>query len=197
MSVTFPPGGPSGGFSLTPEWVHIDFVFQPRSTFDAEALDGYTRLIDKTGELLPDEKRQPAPVQGAPYYPVETVEWFFYMFGNLVTVVGRNEPVLGMLGALTVRDTCLVPLFCAERGVTRSGGAKRLRPFLSEEQHLLLESLPPFAPTLDSVIDSEVALARLFIPRGRALAAATDQRWPVDLERAAIRHVESAIGVRI
>ncbi|MBD0328557.1 MAG: hypothetical protein ICV64_00405 [Thermoleophilia bacterium] len=196
MAVAFPP--PSiGGYSLTPDWVHVDLLFQPRSGFEPAKLDGYRRLFDKTGELVLQAESPAAPIEGERYFPAATVEWFFYMFGKLVAVVGRNEPVLGMLGAVTIRDTCLVPLFCAERGVRRGGGAKRLRPFLSAEQHALLEGLPPFAPTLDSVIDSELALAQIFVPRGRALAAATGAHWPGALETATVRHVERAIGVPV
>lgn len=195
MSVSFPP--PSvGGYSLTPEWLHLDLAFHARSALDVSALSGYRRLFDRTGELLRGEVR-PADVEGEPFYPADTVDWFFYMLGNLVVVVGRNEPVLGVLGAMTIRETCAIPLFYAERGIRRSGGAKRLRPFLSEEQHALLESLPPLAATLDSVIECELALARIFVPRGRALAAATGGTWPDALERATIRHVESSIGCSV
>jgi hypothetical protein len=102
-----------------------------------------------------------------------------------------------MMGAVTTRDTCLVPLFCAERGIRRAGGVKRMRPFLSEEQHALLEHLPPFLPTLDSVIECELAVAKHFIPRGRALARETGAEWPEALEAATVRYVENALGCTV
>lgn len=196
MSTTFPPST-IGGYSLTPDWVHIDLVFHRRSGFDASALKGFRRLFDRTGDLIPVDERPLDPIQGDPYFPAANVDWFFYMLGKLVTVVGRNDPVLGMTGAVTTRDTCLVPLLCAERGIRRAGGVKRLRPFLSEEQHGLLERLPPFLPTLESVIECELAVASHFIPRGRALARSTGAEWPDALESATVRYVEDAIGCTV
>jgi hypothetical protein len=68
-----------------------------------------------------------------------------------------------------------VPLFLAECGGERIGGAKRLRPFLDEEQYAVLEGLPPLECTLESVIASELAQAAIFVPRARALAEALDE----------------------
>jgi hypothetical protein len=196
MATTFPPGT-IGGYSLTPEWTHIDLVFVPRSMTDASKLAGFAPLFDRTGELLPDLPVPPAPIHGEPYFPPAVVDWFFYMLGNLVTVVGRNEPVLATLGSVTIRDYCLVPLFCAERGVRRAGGAKRLRPFLSEEQHQILQSLPPIEATLDGVIEAALTMARIFVPRGRALAERTGGRWPAELEAATLAHVSRGLGIEV
>lgn len=195
MATTFPPGT-IGGYSLTPDWVHIDLAFVPRSRLDVAGMSGYAPLFDRTGEL-PAHAVPEAPIHGEPYFSPALADWFFYMFGNLVTVVGRNEPVLATLGVVTVRDYCLVPLLCAERGIRRSGGAKRLRPFLSDEQHRLLERLPPIVPTIDAVIEAELAMARIFIPRGRALAARTGGRWPAELEAATLAHVVRGIGIEL
>lgn len=196
MATPFPPSGPVGGYSLTPDWTHIDLVFHSRSAVPAGP-DGPLRpLFDRTGELL---ARRPAAVEppGPPYFPERVVDFFFYIFGNMVTVVARDEPALLGNGVITLRDTCLTPLLCAERGVRRSGGAKRVRPFLSPDQYRLLCSLPPIDGTLDSCIEANLALARIFIPRGRALAAKVGARWPEDLERATVGHVERGLGLRM
>ncbi len=194
LAVSFPPPG-VGGYALTPEWVHLDLAFERRSQFDADVLETFEPLFDRTGTLLPAEGRRAEVTEGEPYFPHETVDWFFHMLGNLVTVVGRNEPVLGSLGTMTLRDTCLVPLLYAERGTRRSGGVKRLRPFLSDEQHDLLEDLPPFTPTIDGVIDGSLAIARIFVPRARALAERTGAAWPLELEAATIAHIERGLGI--
>lgn len=144
--------------------------------------------------LLADAPPAP-PVQVEPRFPRETVDWFFYMLGNIVTVVGRDDAALAMLGVLTVRDTCLVPLLLAERGIQRRGGMKRLNYWLSDEQRAVVESLPPLAPTVDSVVDAQLHLARIFIARGRALAERLDAEWPEELEAATIAHVEQGLGV--
>lgn len=203
LAVTFPPGRLIGGYSLTPDWTHIDLLFFPRRVFNdsllvsAKLLPGAKPLFDKTGILLPDAPVPRPPLQGDPYFPEAAIETFFYIFGNLVTVVGRNEPVLATNGVVTIRDTCLVPLFYAERGVHKTGGVKRVNPFLSAEQRHVLEALPPIVATIDGVIEGHFALARLIIPRGRALAERTGVQWPTDLERATVAHVERGIGAAI
>ena len=45
--------------------------------------------------------------------------------GNLVVVVGRNEPAWAMNSVITLRDYGLVPLMFAERGVRKRGRNKR------------------------------------------------------------------------
>lgn len=192
MATSFPPGT-VGGFALTPEWIHVDLVLRPRSSFDpAKHAAGARALVDRIGVL--DDLPPAPPVEVDPWFPKETVDWFFYMLGNIVTVVGRDDAALAMLGVLTVRDTCLVPLFFAERGIQRRGGMKRLNHWLSPEQRQVLESLPPLVATVDSVVDAQLHLARIFIERGRALAVRLGAEWPDALEAATIAHVEKGLG---
>src|SRR5437763_4398514 len=183
MSRPFYPGS-DGGYSITPEWVHIDLAFHRESVLDPKSISGMSPLFDKPGDLLPDHPTPRTPFVGAPYFPAEVVDFFFYMFGNLVVVVGRDEPAWAMNGVITLRDLALVPLMFAERGVRKQGGNKRLNPFLSEEQRQVLLGLPPIGPTIDSVIDAEVAIARDFIPRGRSLAYPLGAQWPEAFEQA-------------
>jgi predicted nucleotidyltransferase len=193
MATSFPPGT-VGGYALTPDWIHLDLVFRPRSSFAADRhAAGARALFDRIGAL--DDLPAAPPVEVDPWFPKETVDWFFYMLGNIVTVVGRDDAALAMLGVLTVRDTCLVPLFLAERGIQRRGGVKRLNHWLSQEQRAVLESLPPLVATVDSVVDAQLHVARIFIERGRALAARLDADWPDELESATLRHVENGLGI--
>ena len=173
----------------------MDLALHPRNCPNTVA--PMRPLFDKTGVLLPTQAVPAPAVAPEPYFPVDAVDWFFYMFGNLVTVVGRDEPVWAMNGVITLRDTRLVPLFFAERGIARVGGNKRLSPFLSTEQQELLRNLPPLAPTIDSVIEAEAAIARIFIPRGRRLAAATGAAWPAELERATVAYFEHNLDTKI
>lgn len=73
---------------------------------------------------------------------------------------------------------------------------KRLRPYLTDEQHQILESLPPLRTSLESAIDGYVALIEVFIPRARQLADATGAPWPEDYANASIAHFERSVGVR-
>ena len=125
--------GSLGGYCITPEWLHLDLALHPRATLDPNTVAPMRPLFDKTGVLLPT-RADPGTRRRdrSRTFPVDAVDWFFYMLGNLVTVVGRDEPVWAMNGVITLRDTGLVPLFFAERGIARVGGNKRLNPFLSD-----------------------------------------------------------------
>jgi hypothetical protein len=90
-------------------------------------------------------------------------------------------------GVIIVRDIGLVGLLLAKQGwaSTREHTfgnpfpfTKRLRTYLTDEQNQLLLSLLPLVPTIDSVIDGYLALARAFLPRARRLAEETRSNWP-------------------
>ena len=74
---------------------------------------------------------------------------------------------------------------------------KRLRTYLTEEQNELLLSLPPLVPTIDSVIEGYLALARAFLPRARRLAAETGNTWPAAYEAASVSYFERSLGVKV
>jgi hypothetical protein len=102
-----------------------------------------------------------------------TVNFFLYMIGNVVSAIGRDEPVPASNGVIMMRDVGLVGLLLAEQGwaTTREHNAgnpfpftKRLRRYLTDEQNALLESLPALSPTIDSAIDGYVALIEIFLP---------------------------------
>jgi hypothetical protein len=155
---------------------------------------GIRPLLDKHGGLLPPQPVILTIERGSPYFPADVVQWFFYMLGNLAVVVGRDEPVLGMNGAVMLCYTCLVPLLHAEQGVVRTGGNKRMREFLTPEQHSVLQALPSIGATLPSVIESYAATAEVFVSRGRALATRTGESWPEEFEAATRHHLERSIG---
>jgi hypothetical protein len=194
--------GQVGGVCVTPDWLHFDVVFYAASAADVAEV---APLFDRAGLLPATRVAKPVP-RGEPFYPAGAVETFLYMLGNMVAVVGRDEVVPGMNGVGVVRDVALVGLLLAENGIAtlrdpRSANpfpfTKRLRAYLTEEQNALLASLPPLAPTMDSVIESYVALARAFLPRAKALAARTGAEWPDAYERATVAYFERMTGASL
>lgn len=197
--------GTIGGSVITAEWLHYDLVFNPRATVDPSTVEGMVPLFDKVG-LLPDQPVPRPDRQGEPFFPEAAVTHFLYMLGNMVSVVGRNEPIPLSNGVVLVRDMCLVRLLLAEQGweTTREHTfgnpfpfTKRLRGYLTDEQNKLLESLPPVAPTIESGIDGYVVLARVFLPRAQALAKRTGASWPAAYERASVDYFERMTGARL
>ncbi len=204
-TVWIQPFGPGGGLCITPDWMHFDVVFRAASQIDAHSVLGMVPLFDKAG-LLPDAPVPRPDRRTDPFFPDKAVGMFLYMIGNVVGPIGRNEPILCGNGVIMMRDIGLIGLLLAEQGLatTREHNAgnpfpftKRLRRYLTEEQHAVLESLPPLAPTIDSAIDSYVALIEVFLPRARRLAAATGAVFPEAYARAGVAHFERAVGVRL
>lgn len=197
--------GAIGGVCITPEWLHFDIVFNPLSSVDPRSVEGMVPLLDKEN-ILPKEPVPRPDRQGEPFFPLRTVEHFLYMLGNMVSVIGRNEPIPASNGVILVRDIDLVGLMLAEQGLntTREHSfgnlfpfTKRLRSYLTVEQNRVLESLPPLVASIDSVIEGYLALARAFLPRARRLAEKTGAQWPLEYERASVRYFEQSLGVGI
>jgi hypothetical protein len=200
-----PFGGVIGGACITSDWLHFDIVFNAQSALDPQTVSGMKPLFDKAG-LLPDHDVPRPDHRVEPFYPTAAVDMFLYMLGNMVSVVGRDEVIPGSNGVIMVRDIALVGLLLAEQGrfTTREHAfgnpfpfTKRLRSYLTDEQNAVLASLPPVGPTWDSIIDGYVALARAFLPRARALAAATGAEYPTEYERATVAYFERMTGARI
>jgi hypothetical protein len=102
-----------------------------------------------------------------------------------------------MNGAVTRRDTGLVPLMLADNGVRRSDGANRLNGYLTGGQRAVLEALPPLAADRGSVQRFDALVASRVVRRGPALAARTGARWPVELADATLGYVAREVGLRL
>jgi hypothetical protein len=191
-----------GGTCITPDWLHFDIVFHPRSAVDPAGITGMVPLFDKAGDM-PDQPVPRPDRTTAPFFPEAAVNMFLYLLGNMVAVVGRDEVIPGTNGVIVTRDIALVSLLLAERGIssTREHAfgnpfpfTKRLRRYLTDEQNEVLESLPPLRTDWESIIGCYVALARAFLPRARRLADATGAEWPAAYEQATVRYFESMLG---
>ncbi len=113
-------------------------------------------------------------------------------------VVGREEYLLAVDGAMLLRRITLQTML-DENGVTPSmrGGVLKLNRFLTDEQRAELEAVPPLLPTRASVLEVHGALARIFLPRARALATARGLPWPHDFEQAVRRALALELGLGI
>jgi len=196
---------PVGGICITPEWLHFDIVFHSVSKLDPKTVEGMVPLFDRA-DWLPDKPVPRPDRRGEPFFPDAAVDMFLYMLGNLVTAIGRNEVIGGSNAVIMVRDIALVGLLLAEQGLASTREhtvgnpfpfTKRLRPYLSDEQNALLESLPPLETSIDSIIEGFIALAEAFLPRAKALAAQTGAVWPAAYEQASVSYFERSLGVTL
>ena len=188
-----PIPGLIGGLGITEDWFHVDLIAHPLAEYDPEQYEAVVPLFDRGGDLLPPA-RVPDTSDTSPYFPERAVNLFFYFIGNLVTVLGRDERVVGNMGVNAIRDQ-LIAVMRAERGVRRSGGVKRLNAFLSAEQRAFLESIPSAGSDPQEIIAANRFICAEFIRRGRALAERTGAAWPERLEAATLRHLRNHFGV--
>jgi hypothetical protein len=195
--------GAIGGAVITADWLHYDIVFTALHNA-SDRVEGMLPLFDKAGVMPASEPRPDR--KGEPFYPDFIVKQFIYFLGNLVSVVGRDEPVPLTNGVLMARDTLFVRLLLAEQGLetTREHTfgnpfpfTKRLRPYLTDEQNAVLEGLPPIEATIDSGIEAWSALAKAFLPRARALAEQTGAEWPTEYVRATVSYFERMLGTNL
>ena len=165
--------------AITPEWLRFDVAIV-RAT--APERSGDRVLFDRRSAppAAPPSAR-PDPADRLP----GIVEEFLRVLGLWRVVDGRGEHTLMAHGASLLRWS-LVDLFLIENRGQR-GGMLHLNPHLTAEQVALLETLPTTAPELN------VAVARAFLPRARALMARLGQPYPDDLERATFAYLEGLI----
>ncbi|WP_433164698.1 nucleotidyltransferase domain-containing protein [Kribbella sp. CA-247076] len=183
-----------GGLGITPDWLHVDLFCHPLNSFDRHQYDGIRVLFDRDGTLFPDgDIARTGGRPGAPYWPETVVNLFFYFLGNLVTVLGRDERIVANQGVGALRDQ-LIALMLAERGVRRTGGAKRLNALLSDEQRATLEAIPAAGSDPADVIKANQYLCREFIRRGTALAEQTGEHWPTEFVDATLTHLRQHFG---
>lgn len=188
-----PIPGLIGGYCITPQWLHFDIVLHQAGGLDPKRTGPVRPLFDRAG-LLPAEPVDPAGMDGPPYFPAASVDFYFYLLGNLAVVLGRGEIILASNGSIMRRDTGLVPVMLGENGVRKSDGNKRLNRYLTAEQRAFLESLPPVSTEREAVIEFDRRVAAELIRRGRALAASTGARWPAELEQATVAYLRRSLG---
>lgn len=188
-----PISGVIGGYTLTPQWLHLDLIMHPRSELDPQSIAGLRPLFDRSGDLLPAE---PVPLvrRGEPFFPDGPIKLFLYYLGNLPVGIGRGELVHIHGGIFTWREI-LIQVMLAENGIRTRGGNKRLNPLLTAEQRHVLESLPIAEMSFDEILIALRAIAREFIRRGKRLAERTGTSWPHELEEAALANIRHHHGI--
>jgi hypothetical protein len=188
--------GVAGGFVLSPAWQHLDLIFNAVSDFDPEALTEFVPLFDREGRL-PAAAAPPQPTVPAVSLSREQIDLYFYIIGNLVVTLGRGEYLVALGGVNGVRDAFLVPVMIAAAGNTRSGGAKRLNPFLGPDHRRFLEQLPAVSAEPESICTFMSILAREYARLAKPVAASSGIEWPTALEQATADHLRKHTGIEI
>jgi len=181
---------------ITPDWQRFDLVFAEASDLARYNANDVTPLFNRTGKEPP--RVEPLSYQTNPESLLQLVREFFRVVTLAPVGIGREEYVVALTGIELLRKMT-IDLMLEENGVgpRQRGGALRLNPFLTSEQIKLLQSLPAVAAERDSLIRCQKAIANIFIPRARDLAARLGMEWPAALEEASRAHLKSQLDLEL
>jgi predicted nucleotidyltransferase len=176
--------------AITPEWQRFDITLA--SAADSRP-HGYqvAPLFTRAADAAPFTFSPTPPRLDWDRLPALTGD-FLRVLGLLPVAVGREEFIVGLTPVMLLRSY-LIDLYLLDNGAPRTG-AKRLNERLTIEQRRALTALPPLAPTRDSVVAGHLALARLFLPCARQLAAEHGVAHPDAFERATLAHLRRTMG---
>ena len=178
------------------DWRRFDLSFVEvgdLGRYDAAAL---TTLFNRAGRGPPH--KPPVVYRTRPETLLALVNEFYRMLGLTTVGMGREEWLLGLTGVDIMRRLT-VDLMLEQNGVGRveRGGALHWNRLLTAEQRAVLESLAPVTCDRAGIIAANLALAELFLPRARHLAAEIGMAWPDDFEAATRRHLRRRLGVEL
>ncbi|MFD1192487.1 aminoglycoside 6-adenylyltransferase [Phenylobacterium conjunctum] len=178
--------------AVTKDWVRVDLtVTVPGQTHGAK--DRLKPLMDRCGayEALPDRL---APRTADPAKVEAMVREFLRVLGLLTVAVGRREWASAVTGAGLLRQQ-LISLLIEQLDLPAPPGIKNLARLLPPKDLELVTDLPLAEPNRDSVISTNLAYARLFLPRAKALCERIGAAWPEDFETATRAHLRRELGV--
>jgi predicted nucleotidyltransferase len=175
--------------AILPDWTRVDLLMEPEARFVKRG-KGSVRAVHDPADLI--ARLGVAAAAGSAQRVAFATEEFLRVLGLLSVAAGRQEWVLGTMGAGLLRDQLLV-LMKAEAG-TLGEGMLHLTRSVSAMDYALLERMPPITPDEENVVAAHVALARIFVPRAKAYLAAQGLDWPAEFEEATRAHLGRALG---
>lgn len=180
--------------AVTDDWCRFDLSFVEASELARYDRGRLTPLFNRTG-LEPANGPAP-PHRIDPAQLATTVAEFYRILGLSVVGLGRAEYIICLSGQELLRRMIL-DLMLDENGVGANdrGGALRRNPFLTEAQRAELAALPDVKADHDGIVAGNLALAAIFLPRARRLAARIGASWPAALEVATRDHLRRHLGV--
>ncbi len=187
--------GITGLYAVTPEWLRLDVVWEPRAALPTTFFRSRRLVFDRAecAAAIPAPVPRPGPSARA---VLDLVEESLRILGLLPTVVGREDWLLGVEGVTTQR-LLLFQLFQQANAPLPVTGLKQWSARLSPRQREVLAALPTGAANRDAVISGQLTVARALLAEARPLAERLGAPWPEPLERATREHLRRALGVAL
>ncbi len=179
--------------AIAADWQRIDLYMVGPDALGRRAKTTVRPLIDRDHiyrglpEALPPSPQDPARVAGL-------IEEFLRVLGMMPVALGRGEHFIGIWGASILRDL-LKALMLEAVAAQGKGGALHLSLVLPPAEMAVLCALPSPVAERQSVLEANLAIARAFLPRARALAARLELDWPEAFEAATRANLERRLGI--
>jgi len=136
---------------------------------------------------LPDAVPNKARIAGM-------INEFIRVIGMAPVVFGRSELVTAVQGAGLNRDM-LINLMLEEVSKPDKGGAMHLSKLLPSDDFATLMALPTPAPERASALAVHKAIADVFFPRAKRMAADLDIEWPTKFEETTRAQLQANLGL--
>jgi hypothetical protein len=178
--------------AISKDWLRCDLMFVAPDQTGSMTQDRHQPLIDRDGihaalaPTLPPPQIDTRRLEG-------TVNEFIRVLGLTPVAVGRNEIELIGLGTGMLRRM-LTDLLVIEKNHADTGGILHLSRLLDDEQMALMATIPVPVRSVHSSIDSQFALARVFLPRAQLLYAQLGMDWPEPFVAATRANLERHLG---
>jgi predicted nucleotidyltransferase len=181
--------------AITPDWMRFDIAFVTPTEFAVQDGASLRRLAGDLDEAPPPrERRRDA---GSPTRVLAIAHEFIRILGLLPVAVARQEWIVAQQGFGLLRQLT-VDLFLEETALPPGArGVKRLNAFLTDDQRAALEAIAPPAADEAAIIAANRAIAALFLPRARRLAADLGLDWPEAFEAATRKRLHIDLGLDV
>ena len=186
-----------GGFlinAVTKDWLRCDLYMVEPGHIGQRAKNTVAPLIDRDGiyDGLPATLPLKTPNPHALRYQINE---FIRILGLTPVAMGRGEYLTAVMGNGLLRGL-LADLFMQDVSDPDTGGILHMSKLLPAEQIKIMSDLPFPNATADSVMEAHLAIARVFVPRARAMAERLGVEWPEAFEAATRRVLEEKLGVK-
>lgn len=178
--------------AISAEWLRCDISIVTPEQFGRRARNTVKPLIDRDGiyDGLPGSLPQRQPDADTVSYLIHE---FIRMLGLMPVGLGRAEYVTMVLGVGMMRGH-LEALLMQDVTEPDPGGMLHQSRLLPPEQMQMLTALPYPGPQRDDLIAANLAVARQFMPRARAMAQRLDIAWPDAFEAATRARLAQTLG---
>ena len=181
---------------VTRDWERFDLTFVKPAEYAVMPLAAARPLFNRGTP----ERTFPVP----PPYKI-TAARVLQLTNEFIRVLGLTPVGIGRGEFLTMQDgtgllrRMTLDLMMESNGIgpAARGGALHLNQFLTGEQRGALEAVPPVGAAPESVLAAGTALARIFLPLAKKLAAETGAHWPSSFEDATRAHLARTLGAKI